>query len=235
MPVIAVVSPKGGAGKSTLANVIATTFYASGASVAIVDCDHNKTQVKWKRGDEELGENIVNTKCDIPVESQIGERNIFQTIDRLRVEKQFVIIDTEGTASLVMSRAIMRSDLVLIPVKPSPNDINGALKALRLIKEEEIGLQRAINYACVMVETAGSWAFKTKIQRNFEDEVIPAGIKILQTELVKREAYRQLFLDRVALHELDSIPQEALDKAMVNANELAGEVFQAIQNNKEAA
>lgn len=41
MPVITVANPKGGAGKSTAALVLATSLAQQGASVIILDCDSN--------------------------------------------------------------------------------------------------------------------------------------------------------------------------------------------------
>ena len=40
-------SPKGGAGKSTCAVLLATEFARMGASVTILDCDPNKSLTRW--------------------------------------------------------------------------------------------------------------------------------------------------------------------------------------------
>jgi chromosome partitioning protein len=54
MPVIAFCSPKGGAGKTTAATVLATELAERGASVTIIDADPNKnarsTQRPKRRG-----------------------------------------------------------------------------------------------------------------------------------------------------------------------------------------
>ena len=233
MPTIAVISPKGGAGKTTLSNVLATTYSNGGATVAIMDCDTQKNQKRWKEGKD--GELEVLTKCDIEVVADITEDDFFPNLKRLCAEKQFVILDTPGRASLIISYAIMRADLVLIPVKPSPNDIQGAIEAIRLVRREAQVRDRDIKFACVMVETPGSDAFKSKIHREFEKFTAEEKVVLLETQLREREAYRALFMERVALHELDPKQVSSVPKAIANAEDLAGEVFQLLTKIREAA
>lgn len=233
MPIISVVSPKGGAGKTTLSNVLATTYCSGGASVAIMDCDPQENQKTWKDGPPT--DPGVKTNCEIDVVNEITSDNIFSHQKRLRSEKSFVLIDTPGRKDLIMSRAIMRADLVLIPVQPSPNDIAGAIEAIKIVRIEADGNDRHINFACVMVNTPGSDSFKTKIHKDFEAFTKDANVTLLQTQLRSREAYRQIFLERVAVHELDPKRVNSLPKAISNAEELAGEVFQLLQQVRAAA
>lgn len=225
MPTIAIMSPKGGAGKSTLGNVLATTYNRNGASVAIMDTDPQKTQKKWKEGKK--GELPVNTKCDIEVVADISNDDFFEVLKDLRSRNQIVILDTPGRAALVLSRVILRADLVLIPVRPSPEDIDGAIEAIKLIQDEMEGIGRTVPYVCVMVETKSD-AFKSKIHKEFEAFAKESGVQVLSTQLRAREAYRTIFMDRVALHELDVAKVSGLEKAIENAEELAGEVFAAM-------
>ena len=47
MPTIVFASPKGGAGKSTSAVILATELAGQGASVAIIDADPNRPVSRW--------------------------------------------------------------------------------------------------------------------------------------------------------------------------------------------
>ena len=49
MPVIAFSSPKGGAGKTTAATVLATVLAERDASVTVIDADPNKNVVDWSK------------------------------------------------------------------------------------------------------------------------------------------------------------------------------------------
>ncbi|MCC2654489.1 MAG: hypothetical protein K0Q60_4655, partial [Microvirga sp.] len=48
MPVVVVANPKGGAGKSTAALVLATTLVHLGATVSIIDADPNRPIMDWR-------------------------------------------------------------------------------------------------------------------------------------------------------------------------------------------
>jgi chromosome partitioning protein len=47
MPVIVFSSPKGGAGKTTAATILATELAGMGASVTVIDADPNLNVVDW--------------------------------------------------------------------------------------------------------------------------------------------------------------------------------------------
>jgi len=47
MPVISLCSPKGGAGKTTTAALVATVLADQGESVTIIDADPNKAVMRW--------------------------------------------------------------------------------------------------------------------------------------------------------------------------------------------
>ena len=49
MPTIVFASPKGGAGKSTSAVLLATELAARGASVTVIDADPNKPVSRWAK------------------------------------------------------------------------------------------------------------------------------------------------------------------------------------------
>ena len=49
MPTIVFASPKGGAGKSTSAVVLATELALSGANVTVIDADPNRPGARWGR------------------------------------------------------------------------------------------------------------------------------------------------------------------------------------------
>jgi Mrp family chromosome partitioning ATPase len=128
-------TPKGGAGKSTTALVLGTSLASKGASVSIIDCDPNQPIKAWSTG---------SSRSTVRVLSDVTESRIVPVIDTERAERQFVIVDLEGTASRMVSRAIARSDLVLIPMQASAVDAAQAARAVGLVREEEQVIGRAI-------------------------------------------------------------------------------------------
>ena len=139
MPVISFANPKGGAGKSTAALVLGTTLAAQGASVTVIDCDRTQPIVDWGRGGSANPLRIIAN----PTESRI-----ISVIDAEAAERQFVIVDLEGVASLMQSRAVNRSDLVIVPLQASAIDARQAAQAVALVREEEEALKRRIPCAC---------------------------------------------------------------------------------------
>src|SRR5215207_10874309 len=168
MPVVSIANPKGGAGKSTAALVLGTMLAGKGANVSIIDCDPNQPIKAWATG---------SSKATVRVLSDITESRIVSVIDVERAERQFVIVDLEGTASRMVSRAIARSDLVLIPMQASAVDAAQAARAVGLVREEEQVIGRAIQLRVVLTRTSPQ--IPTKNEKLIIDELRSAGIPIL--------------------------------------------------------
>ena len=132
MPTVVFANPKGGAGKSTAAVILATQLARKGASVTILDADPNKPVSEWaKRGIPD----------HLTVVADISEATIIDEIDSAAEKTPFVIVDLEGTASMVVAYAISRADLVIIPTQASQLDAKQAARAVALIKQQERAFQ----------------------------------------------------------------------------------------------
>src|SRR5215212_3381723 len=182
MPVISIANPKGGAGKSTTALVLGTSLTAKGASVSIIDCDPNKPIKAWATGP---------SRNTVRVLSDVTESRIVPVVDAERAERQFVIVDLEGTASRMVSRAIARSDLVLIPMQASAVDAAQAARAVGLVREEEQVLNRAIPLRVVLTRTSPQ--IPTRNEKMIIAELRSAGIPMMRTHLNQRAAFSSLF------------------------------------------
>jgi len=103
-----------------------------------VDCDPNQVTAGWAQARKEQG-------LEVPFEAiaNPGEDKIIDVLDKLAKTTPFVIVDLEGTASLMMSRTMSRSDLTIIPMQASPVDAKQAARAVELSAKESAGLPRA--------------------------------------------------------------------------------------------
>src|SRR3954453_751521 len=81
---------------STTALILATTLAELGASVALPDCDGNQPLARWKAG---------ATRSRVKVLSAVSEREVLPVIDRERASTGLVVIDVEGAATRLTSRA----------------------------------------------------------------------------------------------------------------------------------
>src|SRR3954447_3688438 len=109
MPTIALVQPKGGAGKSTTAVVVATQLARRGAAVTIIDADPNHPIADWAK--------LPNVPENLTVISDVSEDTIIEVIEKAAARTPFVIVDLEGTASMTVAYAVSRTDLVIIPLQ----------------------------------------------------------------------------------------------------------------------
>ena len=123
MPTIVFASPKGGAGKSTSAVVLATELALSGANVTVIDADPNRPGARWGR--------LPGRPENLTVIEDVTERSIIATIDREAALVSFVVVDLEGTASRMRPYAMSQADLVIIPSRGSTLDAVEAVETIR--------------------------------------------------------------------------------------------------------
>jgi chromosome partitioning protein len=182
MPIVTVASPKGGAGKSTASIILATELAHAGAEVTILDCDPNRSISIWAdRG---------TLPPRINVRSDVGESEIVKTLKQQDADGRVVIVDLEGVASRLVSRAISQADLVLTPMRATTLDATIGVRALALIGEEEEALGRAIRHAVVFTMTR---AIKSKQHTAIEKSLRGQGVDIVTPPLMERAAFSALF------------------------------------------
>lgn len=215
MPVISFANPKGGAGKTTSALLLSGELAARGASVAIVDADPERWISQW---------GVLPGKPDnITVISDVTEDTIADVVEEASTQHQFVIIDCEGTASLMVANAIGMSDMVIIPTQGASMDAKGASKTIKLIRNQSRIARRDIPFAVLL--TRVSAAVTSRSLKNVRDQLDQAGIEVLSTSIVERAAYRDLLDFGGLLCNLDAKQVSNVEKAVQNAMEFAAEVI----------
>jgi len=114
MHVITVASRKGGAGKTTVVTLLAVEAERVGAGpVALVDLDPMAGLTAWWK--ERAGD------TPMLVDAKQGPASALDIATRAGA--RIAIVDTPPAASPVVADVVARSDLVLIPVQPSPHDL----------------------------------------------------------------------------------------------------------------
>jgi chromosome partitioning protein len=219
MPTIVFASPKGGAGKSTSAVLLATELALKGAGVTILDADPNKPVSLWAKR--------AGCPENLTVVSEISESTIIDQIESASQKTSFVVVDLEGTASLMVAYAISRADLVIIPTQGSQLDAAEAAKAVKLTRQQEKAFQKKIPYAILFTRTSA--AIKPRTLQHIQDEFKKYGILSFHTQIHEREAYRALFSFGGTLEALDPRHVSNLDAAVINARAFAGEVVNMLR------
>jgi len=86
--------------------------------------------------------------------ANISESTIIDEIESAAQKTSFVIVDLEGTASMMVAYAISRADLVIIPTQGSQLDAAEAAKAIKLILQQEKAFTKKIPYAILFTRTS---------------------------------------------------------------------------------
>ena len=215
MPVVTVASPKGGAGKSTASVILGTELAHAGAEVVILDCDPNRSVTLWA--------DRAPLPPRIVVKADIGESEIVRTIKQQDEDGRIVIVDLEGVASRLVSRAISQADLVLTPMRATTLDATIGVRALELIAEEEEALGRSIRHAIVFTMTR---AIKSKQHIAIETSLIGQGVDVITPPLMERAAFSALFEFG---GDLRTMPEQGrMEPAAENAAQFAQAVYQRL-------
>lgn len=219
MPTIVVMSPKGGAGKTTTALVLAEQL-ARKTKVTVIDADPNRPIATWAES-EFKPENIT-------VVSDADEENIADKIDDAAAITPIVIVDLEGTASKIVVMAVARADFVIVPTQGSELDAEQASKALRVISQHEKSMRRVNpNYklAYKILLTRTNSAIRARTLTHIHNNMTNAGVPVFNAEMNEREAFKAMYSFRRPLALLDRNLVSNVDKAIANAEEFANEVI----------
>lgn len=217
MPTIVFVSPKGGAGKTTAALILASEL-ARGAAVTVIDADPNHPIKSWAA--EAIAPNLT-------VIADADEENILERIEEAAARTPFVVVDLEGTAAKIVLLAVSQADLVIVPTQGSQLDAEQASRALRVIKQQEKMSGRPVPFSVLLTRT--SVAIRTRNMAHIQRGLIAAGVPVLKVELHEREAFRALFSFRQPLERLNPAEVGNLDKAIANAEAFASEVVELLR------
>lgn len=252
MAVISFINPKGGSGKTTLSFVLAEQFAQMGNSVCLIDADPNGFVAGWIEGrDAEFGEPPFDVK------HVVDTQQIVSAIEEAAESFDVVLVDTEGTANLSITRVLSRTHLAIIPLNASIMDASQANRAVRLLLEEGQMLSRDIEYRLVFSRTSA--AIMNATHSALVEDLRKANYPVMKAHLNERRAFRDIFeYNRViwemiaGLNELSDEHRSegrntearkvddvrtGYEKAQVNARTVAEEVTQVLHEiaNKEAA
>src|SRR3954466_15797910 len=223
MPVIVFASPKGGVGKSTAAVLLGTQLAESGASVTMIDADPNKPVARWasRPGKPE----------NLTLVDEVAEQTIIRAIDDAARKTAFVIVDLEGTASMMIVYAMSRADLVIIPTSASLLDAVEAVSAVQMVQRQEEAFRIKIPYAVLFTKTSA--AIRTRTLASIEAELAENSVPVFNVRMHEREAFRAIFAYGGTLSDLNSKEVRNIAAAAENAQAFAAEVIQILKVQKE--
>jgi chromosome partitioning protein len=177
--IITVATMKGGSGKSTLASCLAVHWKLQGRNPAIIDADPQRSIARLATREKALGGVAV-------VEDATDDA--WKTAQRHAQTFDPVVIDTPGFRSEATLACLGITDLVLVPVKPSPFDVDRMLDTLNVLINGVSG-RRPI-FRCVLTQTTRD----SVIAKHIRSELAEAGFPVLKNEMTNRVGYPEAAL-----------------------------------------
>ncbi|MCE9674097.1 AAA family ATPase [Myxococcus stipitatus] len=206
--IVALMSQKGGVGKSTLAAAVAWELHTRGHSVLVVDADPQGTVVA-------TGEAAAEQGVPAPTIVALG-KDMWrpEQLPRLAESYDMVVIDTPGRAGDIQRAALMVSGVAVIPIGQTAADAWATRKALEVVEEAQISrpeLQAVL--CCAKVQP------HTVVGRGARDVAEGAGVRVLRTEITYRVGWQEClgagmgagqYTDPVAAEETRALVDELL-------------------------
>ena len=125
MPTIAIISQKGGAGKTTLALHLAAAAQASGRVALVVDTDPQATASQWASWRSEAPPEVIDSP---------PPRLAAKIAAAKEQGAEVIVIDTPPHADSAARAAVEVADLVLIPCRPSAFDLSAIQTTAKLVQ-----------------------------------------------------------------------------------------------------
>ena len=169
----------------------------------------------------------------LTVIADVTEESIIDHIDAAAHRSAFVIVDLEGTASMMVGYAISRADLVIIPTQGSQLDAAEAVKAIKLVRNmEKARNSQAIPSAILFTRTSA--AIRPRTLQAIEAEFSQNGVPTFKTSMNERDAFRAIFAFGGSLSDLDRSQVSNVQAAVTNARAFATEVVSMLPRTSAA-
>lgn len=202
MSIISVLNPKGGSGKTTISTNLARSLHERGYSVLLVDSDPQGSARDWHAANE-----------DNPIELVALDRpNNVKTLTSMASNYDYVVIDGAAKLEDMIAACIKVSDLVLIPVQPSPYDIWAASDLVDFIKARQDvtdGMPRATFVISRIVEG-------TRLGSDVRTVLDEYELPVCVTTITQRQVYPQSASEGMTVYDADNAKATAETTALTD-------------------
>ncbi|MFO0851854.1 MAG: ParA family partition ATPase [Gemmataceae bacterium] len=206
--VISVLNQKGGVGKTTLTVHLATALARAGEKVLLVDADPQGSALDWSAA--RRGEPLF------PV-AGLPKASLHKELPALAANYAYALIDGPPRVYDVARSAILASDLVLIPVQPSPYDVWAAREIVDLLGEATVfkpGLKAAFVVNRRIVNTA--------IGRDVAEALAEYPVPVLEASVSQRVLFAESAAQGLTVFELATGGGAAVKEIETLAGEVRG-------------
>jgi len=175
--IISFLNQKGGVGKTTLAIHIADSLSRKDKKVLLIDADPQASALDWAENSENGNRFSV---VGLPKKTLRSELRTIET------DYDYIIVDGPPRVHEIAMAAIAASDLIVIPVQPSPFDVWSLKDIIDLVNEV-----KTINENLKTVLVINRKIVNTAIGRDVVNALADYNFPILKTAICQRVAYAE--------------------------------------------
>lgn len=202
MSIISVLNPKGGSGKTTISTNLARSLHERGYSVLLVDSDPQGSARDWHAANE-----------DNPIELVALDRpNNVKTLTSMATNYDYVVIDGAAKLEDMIAACIKVSDLVLIPVQPSPYDIWAASDLVDFIKARQDVTDGLPSATFVISRIVEGTRLGSDVRKVLDEYDLPVCV----TTITQRQVYPQSASEGKTVYDADNAKASAETTALTD-------------------
>jgi chromosome partitioning protein len=218
MAVITFANTKGGAGKTTAVLLLATELARKGYRITILDADPQHWISRW----HEVSGQVAN----ISVIDFVTSASLPHHISDNKHNTDYFIIDLPGARNPMLATAIGLSDHVLIPIQGCAMDARGGAQVLELLQylDEKACIKIGHSVVLTRVNSMVTTRALSLVKSLLSERQVP----VLDTAIIERSAFRDIFDCGGTLHTLDPARASNLEKARENALCFAEEIMRKL-------